>query len=119
MDIKISDFGLSASLASLTFSSKESIYGTVPYAAPEFLNPSRKKERGVKGDVFSFGVIAWELFTRAVPWQKEGFTAMDISVSVTLEGRRLEIPESCVLKDLIKEMWKDGLFQKRTWKFII
>jgi serine/threonine protein kinase len=45
--------------------------GTVSYMAPEaFKDPSLVNE---KCDVYSFGVILWELVTRMVPWAVRRF----------------------------------------------
>ena len=83
--------------------------GSAPWSAPEYINPKRIKERNGKGDVFSFGVIVWEIVTGEAPWEKEGFSHMDIAMSV-FAGDRLKIPDTCnsILKDIIQECWHDG-----------
>ena len=91
--------------------------GTVSYAGPEYLDYRRKKERDEKGDIFSFGVIAWELFTREIPWQKEEYLETDIFTAV-LQGERLEIPESIIIRKLIQETWNDSKsFHRNCSKF--
>lgn len=69
--------------------------------------PKRIKERNEQGDVFSFGVIAWELFTRRIPWENMHY--MDVIQNVK-NGKRLEIPNECPseLRDLITKCWNDG-----------
>ncbi len=44
-----------------------SIHGTIVYTAPEVLrnNPADR----TKGDVWSFGVILWEMLTRRIPYE--------------------------------------------------
>ena len=85
--------------------------GTVPWAAPEYLTGKRFEERNEKGDVFSFGVIAWELVTRKVPWKAEKFTAEDIQYYLK-KGKRLEIPQNCPesLRKMMTLCWNDSLF---------
>ena len=112
LNIKITDFGLSKSLlTTLTkVSTKGGIVGTAIYAAPEYLSHKRRGERDEKGDIYSFGIVAWELFTRenpSLPWLQEGYSDLDI-VSLVLDGERLKIPETCILKDLITETWNNG-----------
>ena len=85
------------------------IYGTVPWAAPEYLNARRIKERNEKGDLYSFGIIAWELLTGTKPWATEAYTPQDI-VQLVCEGERLEIPSRCPveLAEILQECWSDG-----------
>lgn len=108
MTVKICDFGLSKTREN-SFSQSET-NGTIPWTAPEYLNPDRKHERNEKGDVYSFGVIVWELVTYEFPWQKEGFTTMDICVTVA-SGERLSIPETCPseLSNVMAECWHNGI----------
>lgn len=67
-DVKVCDFGLSkiisrCSQSYMTTQSRHTV-GTPHYAAPELL----KNERfGVKVDVWSFGVVLWELVMRQRP----------------------------------------------------
>ena len=68
LNVKISDFGLSKTIDSISRSITP-LVGTIPWAAPEFLTPGGVKARSVKGDIFSFGVILWELITRQKPWK--------------------------------------------------
>jgi serine/threonine protein kinase len=83
--------------------------GTFPWTAPEYLTVKRYKERNEKGDVFSFGVIVWELITRQIPWKSEGFSSEDIKEAV-VSGDRLEIPSTCPedLKKVMNQCWKDS-----------
>lgn len=107
---KITDFGLAKTKEHTKTQTYTNIIGTIPWTAPEYLTAKRIKERNEKGDVFSFGVIAWELVTREVPWESSGMSSDDIR-EVVVSGERLEIPSNCEKKieQLIKECWKDGL----------
>ena len=84
------------------------IVGTAAWAAPEYLDPKRIGQRNEKGDVYSFGVIAWELVTRQMPWS-QFCSAMDIVLSVLAE-ERLAIPSDCdkILEDIMTDCWSDG-----------
>ena len=84
--------------------------GTIPWAAPEYLTVTRYEERNEKGDIFSFGVIAWELVTQQTPWEKEGFSSKDVKQHVK-RGGRLKIPKNCPekLQALITMCWQDSI----------
>ncbi|CAN6277995.1 unnamed protein product, partial [Urochloa humidicola] len=62
--VKVSDFGMSR-LKHRTFLSSKSTAGTPEWMAPEVL---RNEPSNEKCDVYSFGVILWELATMRVPW---------------------------------------------------
>jgi hypothetical protein len=64
--VKITDFGLSKVKRTSRLSRRSGIIGTVNYAAPEVIRGATASERS---DVYAFGVLAWEIFTRKVPWK--------------------------------------------------
>lgn len=61
---RLSDFGLAVNIADLTYES-ERIYGSIPYMAPE--QCSGQTELGVTGDVYSLGVVFYQLLTGGLP----------------------------------------------------
>lgn len=66
--VKVADFGLSKhKLNSSYVSSCRDLRGTLPYMAPELVSdPERVCE---KADVWSLGVVMWEMMTRETPFQ--------------------------------------------------
>ena len=62
-DVQVCDFGLSRLLDSEYLHSTG--MGTVQYTSPEVMRGEKVSE---KSDVFSFGVVLWELVTRTQPW---------------------------------------------------
>ncbi|KAG1670201.1 hypothetical protein FOA52_014977 [Chlamydomonas sp. UWO 241] len=104
---KIADFGLARCKYKTYLSTKKLDAGTVAYMAPECFND---KLGGVstKCDIFSLGVILWELVTQTRPWN--GLNEFQMIYQVTVEGARLQIPNgasSCPgpLADLIESCW--------------
>ncbi|RHZ80036.1 hypothetical protein Glove_139g96 [Diversispora epigaea] len=66
LDLTISDFGLSKRIgANLNNSGKKNIVGVLPYIAPEVLSG---EEYTKAADVYSFGIIAYEIITGLLPY---------------------------------------------------
>ncbi|KAF3570203.1 hypothetical protein F2Q69_00063659 [Brassica cretica] len=86
-NVKVGDFGLSR-LKHNTFLSSKSTAGTPEWMAPEVL---RNEPSNEKCDVYSFGVILWELATLRLPWR--GMNPMQVVGAVGFQNRRLEIPK--------------------------
>ncbi|KAF6174869.1 hypothetical protein GIB67_026357 [Kingdonia uniflora] len=101
-NVKVCDFGLSR-LKHHTFLSSNSMGGTAEWMAPEVL---RNEPSNEKCDVFSFGVILWELATMRVPWS--GMMSMQVVGAVGFQNRRLEIPEDVDPKiaKIIRDCWQ-------------
>ena len=83
--VKIADFGLAKTMATRSFLSAKQLAGTPAWMSPEAL---RSESCSAKSDVFSFGVVLWELMTGRVPW--EGERLVNIIRDVGLEGKRLD-----------------------------
>ncbi|KAG8379366.1 hypothetical protein BUALT_Bualt07G0081100 [Buddleja alternifolia] len=78
---------------------------TVPaeWMAPEVL---RNEPSNEKCDVYSFGVILWELCTLQQPWG--GMNPMQVVGAVGFQHRRLDIPDNMdpVVADIIRKCWQ-------------
>lgn len=60
-----------------------------------------------KTDVYAFGILLWELWTKQVPWQNKQPHAIQAEMSI---GNRLEIPDVGVplpIAKLIRQCWLD------------
>jgi len=84
---KVSDFGF-AKLKEESQSLVSSIGGTFAWMAPEAL---RGEQINAKADVYSFGVILWELMTNQIPWGE--FQSLQIPGAVGYGGKKLPVPE--------------------------
>jgi serine/threonine protein kinase len=85
---KIADFGLAA-YNDHTKSYVTGVIGTYAWAAPESMNEGTMK---ASADIYSLGVVLWELFTGCKPW--EGLTPMQIMNRVYNQKDRLPLPAS-------------------------
>ncbi|EMS52231.1 Serine/threonine-protein kinase CTR1 [Triticum urartu] len=101
--VKVGDFGLSRFKAT-TFISSKSVAGTPEWMAPEFLRGEPSNE---KCDVYSFGVILWELLTMQQPWG--GLGPAQVVGAVAFQNRRLPIPKDTIpeLAALVESCWSE------------
>jgi serine/threonine protein kinase len=99
---QVCDFGLSR-LKHNTFLSSKSTAGTPEWMAPEVL---RNEPSNEKCDIYSFGVILWELATLRLPWS--GMNPMQVVGAVGFQNRRLEIPKEVdpLVARIIWECWQ-------------
>jgi serine/threonine protein kinase len=85
--VKLCDFGLSRVMSNSAMNDNSSA-GTPEWMAPELI---RNEPFTEKCDIFSLGVIMWELCTLSRPW--EGIPSVQVVYNVANEGARLEIPD--------------------------
>ncbi|PPD84267.1 hypothetical protein GOBAR_DD18777 [Gossypium barbadense] len=99
--VKVCDFGLSRMKHS-TYLSSMSTAGTAEWMAPEVL---RNEPSDEKCDVYSFGVILWELSTLQQPWK--GMNPMQVVGAVGFQHRRLDIPDDIdpAIAEIIRKCW--------------
>ncbi|XP_055960489.1 probable serine/threonine-protein kinase SIS8 isoform X2 [Mercurialis annua] len=100
--VKVCDFGLSR-IKHSTFLSSRSTAGTAEWMAPEVL---RNEPSNEKCDVYSYGVILWELCTMQTPWG--GMNPMQVVGAVGFQQRRLDIPDYLdpIIADIITRCWQ-------------
>jgi len=99
--VKVSDFGLSHIMKTGKTTGK---VGSPLYMAPEML---LDKPYDTKADVYSFGIVLWELFTQLEPYNGFFKTFDEMMDGVTRKGKRPDIPEDCPskLKELMQACW--------------
>jgi len=83
--LKVCDFGLSRRAFETAAMTR---VGSVCWASPEILLGLAYH---TATDVWSFGVVMWELATGAIPY--DGLSKMDVATRVALEGLRLMPPK--------------------------
>ncbi|XP_077459701.1 mitogen-activated protein kinase kinase kinase 12-like isoform X2 [Stigmatopora argus] len=98
--VKISDFGTSKELSDK--STKMSFAGTVAWMAPEVI---RNEPVSEKVDIWSFGVVLWEMLTGEVPYKDVDSSA--IIWGVGNNSLQLPVPDSCPdsFKLLLRQSW--------------
>ncbi|CAI2171452.1 7070_t:CDS:2 [Funneliformis geosporum] len=95
----ICDLGL---CKSSTESSSEDIYGVIPYMAPEIF---QRQTYTMASDIYSFGVIMWEVVTRRRPfWYRSHDTELIIDICNGLRPQIFaDVPEGYV--NLMQLCW--------------
>jgi serine/threonine protein kinase len=97
-NVKVADFGfarIKEENATMTRC------GTPCWTAPEVIRGEKYDERA---DVYSFGIVMWEVLTRKQPFGGRNFMGVSLDV---LEGKRPQVPGDCPVefKKLMKKCW--------------
>lgn len=99
---KICDFGLSRYMKTdqtMTFC------GTPYWTAPEII---RQEPYTEKADVYSYGIVLWELITAQEPYS--GMESMEVAYAAAERGLRPSIPTVCPegYAELMQRCWSDN-----------
>lgn len=85
--LKITDFGLAREVYKTT---RMSAAGTYAWMAPEVI---KKSTFSKASDVWSYGVLLWELLTGETPYK--GIDALAVAYGVAVNKLTLPIPSTC------------------------
>ena len=99
--LKLSDFGISKELEKTMSNATQS--ASYPWMAPELLKVCKLSPNY---DIFSLGVVLWELWTTKSPFQ--GLKWQVVVMKVCRKNERLQIPADCPkqIADLIRRCWE-------------
>jgi sterile alpha motif and leucine zipper-containing kinase AZK len=113
MSCKICDFGSSRFGIQTT---KMTITGTFPWMSPEII---QSKPANQSCDIWSFGVVLWELITGEIPFK--GIEEFQIAFLVVEKDYRLPIPNGCppVFSSLMQMCWQTDPKLRPTFKQIL
>ena len=100
---KLGDFGLAKVKHETGSQSSVAKGGTVLWLAPELFDDEPKITTA--SDIYSFGMVLWELVTRALPYAKWRSDVAGIRIA---QGKKEEIPSNCPpeLKKIIESCWE-------------
>jgi serine/threonine protein kinase len=93
--------------------------GTTAWCAPEVLTSSSRARYSIKVDVYSYGMVLWELLEKKRPFE-EYSSRFDIMDAVKA-GKRPAINENCppTYKALIKRCWQTEPSRRPTFNYIV
>ncbi|WOL00195.1 serine/threonine-protein kinase STY46-like [Canna indica] len=113
--VKVADFGV-ARVKSQTGGVMTAETGTYRWMAPEVIE---HRPYDHKADVFSFGLVLWELLTSKLPY--EGLTPLQAALGVVQKKLRPKIPEEThpSLAELIKKCWQQNPAQRPDFSLIL
>ena len=106
LSVRVADFGLSRECLHAGAMTR---VGSVQWAAPEVLLGQAYSH---KCDLWSFGVVCWEVLTARIPF--DGMSQPAVATQVAMEGMRLPVPPHVPLRllRLIARCWSDVADQR-------
>ena len=111
--VKVADFGLSRECLQPGAMTR---VGSVQWAAPEVL---LGKSYSHKCDLWSFGVVCWEVLTARVPF--DGMAPTTVATKVAMEGLRLPVPPQAPMRllRLIARCWSEDPEQRPSFEAVV
>ncbi len=109
---KLADFGLAKVKHETGSQSSVTAKGTVLWMAPELFDDEPKVTTA--SDIYSFGMVLWELVTRQLPYAKAPNPM--VAARWIEKGKKEEIPGDCppALKKIIESCWETTPAQRPT-----
>jgi hypothetical protein len=104
--VKIADFGLARVRSNTLLSGNSAFHGTPEWMAPEMLRAENYDE---KADVYSYGVVLWELLAAQTPWNElhpmqvvavVGYSERRLALTPDAEATARSDPATAVIGDL-------------------
>lgn len=101
--LKLTDFGIGCLETECELRSADT--GTYRWMAPEMITDKRYSK---KVDVYSFGIVLWELVTGKLPF--ENMTPVQVAYAVVNKNLRPPLPDDCpsALRNLMEQCWNSS-----------
>jgi serine/threonine protein kinase len=93
--------------------------GTTAWCAPELLTTASKTHYSVKVDVYSFGMVLWELWEKKRPFDEYN-SRFDIMDAIRA-GKRPEISSNCPpsYRSLLQRCWQTNPTRRPNFTYIV
>lgn len=119
-DLKIFDFGLAKELKPCDKEGEDQYHtdgmaGTRRYMAPEV---AQVLPYGLSADVYSFGILMWEVLALKAPFEK--FSREKHYKEVMIEGKRPKVPKAWPfdLQNLVEKCWHQDPSERPTFRTV-
>lgn len=111
--LKITDFGLAREIVTTT---RMSAAGTYAWMAPEVIKTNTFSKAS---DVWSFGVVLWELLTGQVPYRD--VEPLAVAYGVAMNSLTLPVPSTCpdFFSGLMKDCWQQDPHKRPSFQGIL
>eukprot|EP01134_Creolimax_fragrantissima_P000080 CFRG0080T1 len=115
--LKLCDFGTAREVDNNVYSKLQTFAGTLAWIAPEILCGD-KRGYTLSADVYSFGIVLWELIMRAIPF--EGISALTLARCVMEDKGRPPVPPQTPtsLANLMRACWNYKSEKRPTFRAI-
>ena len=87
--VKITDFGIATAMNAIDATQTNSVMGSVYYLPPEQANGTGST---LKSDIYSLGILMYELLTGKVPFKGEN------AVEIAIKHMKEDLPSACKIK---------------------
>jgi serine/threonine protein kinase len=124
--VKITDFGLSIEMEEGT--TWDRFGGNIKYSAPEILKVKYSKDNkkyayGEKTDVYSFGLIWWQILTHGDPFvpRPDKYKSKEGLATFILEGNRPPLPQYWPqsLKTMVTNCWSQNPANRPSFRAVL
>ncbi|CAD5217263.1 unnamed protein product [Bursaphelenchus okinawaensis] len=101
LTLKITDFGLSRDVTS----SRASFGGSCAWMSPELI---ARQEFSKASDIWSFGILFWEILTNHMPLQE--YEGAIVVIAIAQRGKTPDIPDNCPLaiRNVMQLCWQQN-----------
>jgi len=107
--VKVADFGLSKVLGTMSIvPGTKTISGTPQYMAPEVM---QSKPQGLRVDMYSVGVVMWEMMTGVIPWKGMDYVQIIQRVTHPINETQRPPPGRPAIEDQYRKQAPSGFIQ--------
>jgi len=111
---KIGDWGSARAVALSGQKNMTQGVGTACWLSPEVINNAHFSKYS---DVYAFGIILWEVFTRQEVY--EGLSAAQIIAKVAHEGLRPHVPRDCAWEAVMTACWRESPSERPSFHAVL
>jgi len=114
--LRIADFGISAEVEGTDFGTR---CGSNWYMAPEVMLAQEYSE---KADIFSFGIVLWEMLNGKEPYHEEQKKGLKLQIDIAQRKRRPIWSKKLVqssLRELVEQCWQHSPLARPTMNIVL